>query len=362
MALVLKMRVREAYLVILSTLRISSIVFTLYLSNQSLQSSNMGKSHKYNDRDHAGLADGTALPQRAFAPRTVLERVDGGVDGEEVQDEGFNMANARRRSNSSSYTAGLKDFKTKFEQIETEPVFEEDIHGALMEELPETTRSNTNSSEGSSVDEDVKANSPTENVLVTGGTRGLGEAICLKFAAEGCNVAINYVSIWGGVVCLRADVSLESDCISVVKETIKGLGGLDVIISNAGYTRVLNFLGYLCSYSRRLAKMLCYKCANEEGGVFIITSSIAGVITGGSSMPYSVTKAAQLHLMKCLAATQGPKVRINAVLPGLLLTEWAYLKQVTDIGDCAQVFVDISKNSSMTGQKIQVDSGLAQNV
>jgi len=61
---------------------------------------------------------------------------------------------------------------------------------------------------------------------------------------------------------------------------------------------------------------------NPEGGVFIITSSIAGTSLGGSSMAYSVTKAAQLHLMRCLANTQGKKVRINAVLPGLLLTEW----------------------------------------
>jgi NAD(P)-dependent dehydrogenase (short-subunit alcohol dehydrogenase family) len=62
--------------------------------------------------------------------------------------------------------------------------------------------------------------------------------------------------------------------------------------------------------------------ANPEGGVFIITSSIAGVTAGGSSMPYAVTKAAQLHLMLCLASTQGPKVRVNAVLPGWLDTEW----------------------------------------
>jgi NAD(P)-dependent dehydrogenase (short-subunit alcohol dehydrogenase family) len=61
---------------------------------------------------------------------------------------------------------------------------------------------------------------------------------------------------------------------------------------------------------------------NPDGGVFIITSSIAGTSLSGSSMAYSVTKAAQLHLMRCLANTQGSKVRINAVLPGLLLTEW----------------------------------------
>ena len=64
---------------------------------------------------------------------------------------------------------------------------------------------------------------------------------------------------------------------------------------------------------------------NPEGGAMIITSSVAGTSLGGSSMAYSVTKCAQLHLMRCLAQTQGPKVRINAVLPGLLLTEWVRL-------------------------------------
>lgn len=45
-------------------------------------------------------------------------------------------------------------------------------------------------------------------------------------------------------------------------------------------------------------------------------------MTGGSSMGYSVTKAAGLHLMKHFAYSLGPKIRVNAVLPGLLLTEW----------------------------------------
>ncbi|PQE27559.1 hypothetical protein CJF30_00007898 [Rutstroemia sp. NJR-2017a BBW] len=149
-------------------------------------------------------------------------------------------------------------------------------------------------------------------------------------------------------------MAVEKNCISVVEETIKGFGGLDIIISNAvsilihinhnpnsnnlqGYTRFSTFSDLdaptaddwqKCYAVNVVAQSILMRTAlptfeaNAEGGVFIITSSIAGVIAGGSCMPYSVTKAAQLHLMKCLAATQGPKVRVNAILPGLLLTEW----------------------------------------
>ncbi|TVY62287.1 Granaticin polyketide synthase putative ketoacyl reductase [Lachnellula suecica] len=243
------------------------------------------------------------------------------------------------------------------------------------------------------------------NVLVTGGSRGLGELICLKFAAEGCNVAVNYQSSLDramgvgdkvrqlGVksVLVQGDVGKESDCIKIVKETISHLGGLDIIISNAGYTRFATFSDLhaptiedwdTCHAVNVKAQIFLMRealptfNANPDGGAFIITSSIAGVTAGGSSMPYAVSKAAQLHLMLCLASTQGPKVRVNAVLPGWLRTEWggkydpklveflrekSWLKQETLLDDCAQAFVDIAQNSSMTGQKIQVDSGLGQN-
>ena len=106
-------------------------------------------------------------------------------------------------------------------------------------------------------------------------------------------------------------------------------------------------------------------------------------------MPYAVTKAAKLQLDKCLAATVGPKIRVNTVLPGLLLTEWvrmqkpsrramltvtqglkyskekieqlknaAALKDVTHMEDCASAYVMLAKNTSMTGMRIQVDAGL----
>ena len=121
------------------------------------------RSHKQNDRDHAGLADGTAeesqhLP-RYFAksghvdadPKKVKKEGGGkgnwyalrfstqgggadqtarGTPGDESQDYGYNFTNARRRSNSSSQGRAIGDFKTKFEAVEADPVFEEEYHGA----------------------------------------------------------------------------------------------------------------------------------------------------------------------------------------------------------------------------------------
>lgn len=129
----------------------------------------MTRSHKHNDRDHAALADGTAehedhLP-RYFAksghadadPNKTKKNGGGkgnwGREGVEIEDYNYNLTNPRRRSNSSSHT-GLKDFKTKFETVEPEPVFEEEIHGApIGEELEkESTVSSANSAQ--SVDEE----------------------------------------------------------------------------------------------------------------------------------------------------------------------------------------------------------------
>jgi len=241
------------------------------------------------------------------------------------------------------------------------------------------------------------------NVLVTGGSRGLGALICEKFAEEGCNIIVNYVSSqdqahevakicsdkWGvKTAVIQADAGIAADNVRLVKESVEALGGLDVIIANAGWTRFSTF-----SDLRALSHDEWNKCwatnvmshlqlmqeaapifnANPDGGVYLISSSVAGIAPSGSSMAYSVTKAAGLQLMKCLAFTQGPKIRVNAVLPGLLLTEWglkypkedqesikqrAALKQETKLDDCADAYIAAAKNASQTGQQIVVDSGV----
>ncbi|KAI9753724.1 MAG: hypothetical protein M4579_005015 [Chaenotheca gracillima] len=96
------------------------------------------------------------------------------------------------------------------------------------------------------------------NVLITGGSRGLGALIAEKFAVEGCNVAINYVSseeraketakqsIAAGdgkikAVTIQGDMGVQADIVRTVKESISQLGGLDIIISNAGWTKFSDF-------------------------------------------------------------------------------------------------------------------------
>ncbi|KAJ5894335.1 hypothetical protein N7495_006026 [Penicillium taxi] len=240
------------------------------------------------------------------------------------------------------------------------------------------------------------------NVLVTGGSRGLGALVAQKFAAEGSNIAINYHSNKDAADTLAADIAskynvktvvvkgdagITSDCINTVKSATEQLGGLDVVISNAGWTKMTQY-GDLdatddadwdkCWNVNVKSALHLFKTAlptfnaNPDGGAFIITASIAGIIPSGSSIPYGVSKAALIHLMKCLASSQGPKIRINAIVPGLLLTEWGksfpqesigkweaktILKQAPDLDDTAEMFLTLAKSSSMTGQAIRIDSG-----
>lgn len=173
-----------------------------------------------------------------------------------------------------------------------------------------------------------------------------------KFAAQGSNIAINYANNEGpaqqlaqelrssynvNIAIIQADASSTSQVKDCVQTAISALGGLDIIIANAGWTRFADFADldalsdeewdkcwrtHVLGIKHLVSSSMPTFQANTEGGVVLVTSSIAGRNLNGSSLAYSVTKAAQLHLVKCIAKTQGAKLRANAVLPGLLLTEW----------------------------------------
>jgi NAD(P)-dependent dehydrogenase (short-subunit alcohol dehydrogenase family) len=106
--------------------------------------------------------------------------------------------------------------------------------------------------------------------------------------------------------------------------------------SNAGWTRITNFSNLdegledsdwdkCLRYNVKAHLWLCHAARSHleaSEGSFITTASLAGVKPSGSSLPYSVTKAALIHLTKALATICAPKIRVNAVSPGLILTDW----------------------------------------
>ena len=236
--------------------------------------------------------------------------------------------------------------------------------------------------------------------LVTGGGTGLGKEVSLKMAREGADVAVNYSksaaeaeetvaeirALGRRAVAIRADVSDAADVRAMVDEVPRYLGRIDILVNNAGYTvfvdfkrldevteeawdRVMNVNvkgAFLCS--RAVAPLMK---AQGRGRIVNVTST-AGVRAGGSSIPYSVSKAAGVMLTKCLALALAPEITVNTVAPGLMDTRWgrlwgeqhlvdsakrAPLQRLASVSDIADAVLFLAKNDSMTGQTIVVDAG-----
>lgn len=237
--------------------------------------------------------------------------------------------------------------------------------------------------------------------LITGGGTGLGREIALRLAREGMQVAISYSrsqaeaeqtvadiqELGGQAATFPAELSRTADAESLVQAVAEKWGRLDLLIHNAATTRFVPFPDLeaideaswdeIFAVNTRAAFFLARAAApllrTSGNGQIITTSSIAGIRAGGSSLPYAVSKAALIHLTKCLAVALAPEVRVNSVAPGLLLTRWAagfgdatldalsqkaLLQKSTDVGDTADVFVMLARNSSITGEVIVADAGM----
>jgi len=186
---------------------------------------------------------------------------------------------------------------------------------------------------------------------------------------------------------VRADIGDKPSVRNLVEETLSTMGHLDIVISNAGWTRVTNFANFnegtldsdwdtcfLYNVKAHLWLMdACKPSLEETSGAFITTASLAGVKPSGSSLPYAVTKAAQIHLAKSLAVICAPTgIRVNSVSPGLMLTEWGLMfgeekiKAATEstrlgmlptVKDVAAHVKTLALSQSTTGQNIVIDSG-----
>ncbi|KAF2195347.1 oxidoreductase ucpA [Zopfia rhizophila CBS 207.26] len=243
--------------------------------------------------------------------------------------------------------------------------------------------------------------------LITAGSAGLGAQIARVFAPD-FRVVINYSSNRDRANTLltelssipsahssptsprfhliQADASSKPSVQNLVAETIRTMGRLDVVVSNAGWTRMTNFLNIeegvndedwdkCLIMNVKTHLWLAYAAKDalaETEGTLISTASVAGVKPSGSSLPYAVTKAAQIHLAKSLAVILAPKVRVNSVSPGLMLTEWGMsfpeskreaaknntkLKRLATVKDVADQVRTLALSRSATGQNLCIDGG-----
>ena len=250
-----------------------------------------------------------------------------------------------------------------------------------------------------------------KNVLITGGTSGIGQATAVRFAEHGANIAINYLAApceaaateeqvvaclqkvqQHGVrdVLVRGDVSHEQDVVRMVREASERLGGLDVLVNNAGiqisrpseqlasaeFDRVLGVDlrgAFLCA-REAIRRFL----ADQKPGAVINISSVHEVIPRPSYLSYSISKGGLGNMTRTLALEYARRgIRVNGVGPGATITPinraWTEDPVKTEIvaghiplgragtademaGVCA--FLASDDAAYITGQTIFVDGGL----
>lgn len=193
-----------------------------------------------------------------------------------------------------------------------------------------------------------------KNALITGSSTGIGQAIAIRFAQEGANVAINYLKrpdeakITEKLVreacqsireydcqdlVVEADISKEEDVVNIFDEVIGKWGSLDILVNNAGiqiprashettvedFDRVtgVNLRGaYLCA-----REAIRHFLSREGGGVIINNSSVHQIIPKPKYLSYAMSKAGMANLTRTLALEYADKgIRVNAVGPGAIVT------------------------------------------
>jgi glucose 1-dehydrogenase len=250
-----------------------------------------------------------------------------------------------------------------------------------------------------------------KNVLVTGGSSGIGQAIAIRFAEYGANVAINYLrqpeeaaeteeqvhacvaSVKrNGVkdVLVQGDVSNEDDVVRMVADAVEGLGGIDILVNNAGiqisrpteelssadFDRVLavNLRGsFLCA-----REAIRHFLAEDKPGSIVNISSVHQLIPKPSYIGYSTSKGGMQNLTRTLALEYASRgIRVNGVGPGATVTpinrawiddpekrrqveEHIPMQRAGDADEMAGVTAFLASDDAayITGQTIFVDGGL----
>ena len=238
--------------------------------------------------------------------------------------------------------------------------------------------------------------------VVTGGTGGLGQRVCVAFAREGARIAVVdrlrldqadrqdrdlRRSGASDVMFVEADVTASGPVAQMVQRVAHQWGRIDVLVNAAGINKWVAF-NDLDGLTEELwetlvrtnltgpwlvSKAVAPIMKRGGRGRIINVVSTAGFSPNGSSVAYAVAKAGLAHLTRCLAVALRPEILVNGVSPGLMretnmgqtateeqakaYREQTALGRSVDIDDVANQIIAFAQSNSTTGQNLIVDCG-----
>lgn len=185
-----------------------------------------------------------------------------------------------------------------------------------------------------------------QTAIVTGGGRDIGQAAALKLASEGARVAINYfassdgadatvaqiIAAGGQAFAMQGDLTKASDVDALVSRTIEEFGGLNILVNNAGgliarktiAEMSLDHWNAVMDLNLTSVFMMTKAClAHMETGTIVNLASQAARDGGGpGAVAYATSKGAIVTMTRGLAKELGPNIRVNALCPGMIDTDF----------------------------------------
>ena len=236
-----------------------------------------------------------------------------------------------------------------------------------------------------------------KTAVVTGGSRGIGRAICLKLAGQGANIVLNYAgnaaaaeetraaceALGVRALAVQGDVADPAACNALIDTAVETFGQVDILVCNAGITRD-NLLMRMSDeeFQKVIDTNLkgtfhCMRAVirpmmKKRRGRIISISSVVGLIGNAGQINYAASKAGVIGMTRSLArevASRG--ITVNAVAPGFIRTDMTdvlgdavkegILRKLGEAEDVANTVLFLASDEAayITGQVLSVDGGMA---